>query len=225
MEAGDGANAPACLDMNAMRDALMADPDWVRRDTELMARLAGDDLSGEVIDFGAAARARLLEENRRLKAARAELASHARANLAILSQTHVATLSLMECDDLAAFDTRLASDIPAILAIDEIRIFVEGTAPLRDGLSVKPAAPGLANQLLGSDNDFTGPASPGTAHALYGQAVGSHALARMDVNGREAILAIGARDTSAFAEGQGTEFLNFLARAIERRMGPWIAKA
>lgn len=222
MDTGDGARAPADLDMNAMREALMADPDWVRRDGELMARLAGGSVTGDVIDFGAAARARLLDENRRLKAARAELASHARANLAILAQTHVATLSLMECDDLADLNARLGSDLCAVLAVDAIRIFIEGGVPMRDAKAIRAAAPGLADQLLGADNDFTGPSSPATGHALYGQAMGSHALARLDLPGRFGVLALASRDSSAFVEGQGTEFLNFLARAIERRISPWL---
>tara|TARA_R110002073_G_scaffold71508_1_gene175549 strand:+ start:3286 stop:3981 length:696 start_codon:yes stop_codon:yes gene_type:complete len=222
MDAGEGAAAPASLDLDTMRDALMADPDWVRRDSELMARLAGDETSGAVIDFGAAARARLLEENRRLKAARVELANNARANLAILAQTHVATLSLMECTSLEDLDARLAADLPGILNVDVIRVFVEGSAPLRTGETIKPASPGLADQLLGADNDFTGPASPATGHALYGQAIGSHAIVRLQTRDLNAVLALGSRDANAFVEGQGTEFLNFLARAVERRMESWV---
>jgi len=222
LDTGDGAQAPGDFDMGKMREALMADPDWVRRDGELMACLAGDSGSGDVIDFGAAARARLLDENRRLKAARAELAQNARANLAILSQTHVATLSLMECTSLADLDARLGGDLPAILSVESIRIFVEGGVPLREARTIRPAAPGMADQLLAAENDFTGPVSPATAHALYGAAVGSHALARLDLPGGFGVLALASRDDGAFTEGQGTEFLNFLARAVERRMSPWL---
>lgn len=222
LDTGDGAQAPGDIDMGKMREALMADPEWVRRDGELMACLAGDAGGGAVIDFGAAARARLLDENRRLKAARAELAQNARANLAILSQTHVATLSLMECTSLDNLDSRLDGDLASVLAVDAIRIFVEGVAPSRSARTIRPAAPGLADQLLAAENDFTGAVSPATAQALYGADMRSHALVRMDLPGGFGVLALASRDSNAFTEGQGTEFLNFLARAVERRISPWL---
>ena len=54
------------------------------------------------------------------------------------------------------------------------------------------------------------------------RALASQALARLDLEGVPGILALGSSDGGMFEPGQGTEFLNFLARAVERRIILWL---
>lgn len=217
-----GSSAPGEMDMAALRQAVLDNPDWIRSDTELLTRLAGPSCDGNVVDFNAVVRDRLLAENRRLKAARTVMAETARANLALMGRTQIAALALMECDDLAALDTMLATSFPVALGVDASAVLTEAVTPLPGSLAIRPAAPGLADHLLGTDNDFTGPVSPATAQAVFGQRLSSQALVRLDIDGIPALLALGSRDGSMFEPGQGTEFLNFLARAMERRLLPWL---
>lgn len=66
---------------------------------------------------------------------------------------------------------------------------------------------------------------PEIAHALYGQQgarVKSEAVVRLDFNGHDGLMALAARDPHLFESGQGTELLNFLARAIERMIVQWL---
>lgn len=217
-----GGSAPGETDMAALRRALMDNPDWVRSDTELMTRLAGPSGDGNVVDLNAVVRDRLLAENRRLKATREYMAETARANLALMGRTQVAALSLMDCTDLVALDTALATTLPVSLGVDALTVLTEGVTPLSSALALRPCAPGLGDRLLGEDNDFTGPVNAGTSQAVFGRTLASQALARLDLEGVPGILALGSSDGGMFEPGQGTEFLNFLARAVERRIIPWL---
>lgn len=217
-----GKAAPGGYDMAAIRQALMDDPDWIRADPELMQRIAGTQAGPNVVDFNAVMRDRLLDENRRLKAARQIMAETARANLALMGRTQIAALSLMDCADLPALDTVLATTLPVSLGVDAVSILTEGVTPLAGSLAIRPAAPGFTDQLLGDDNDFTGPVPGPTAQAIFGKPMRSQALARLDFEGVTGLLALGSRDEDMFEPGQGTEFLNFLARAMERRIIPWL---
>lgn len=217
-----GKAATGGYDMAALRQALMDNPDWVRSDAELMQRIAGAEADGNVVDLNAVVRDRLLDENRRLKASREYMAETARANLALMGRTQIAALSLMDCIDLAALDTALATTLPVSLGVDAVAVLTEGITPLAGSLAIRPAAPGLGNHLLADDNDFTGPISGPTAQAVFGKPMGSQALARLDFEGVPGLLALGSRNEDMFEPGQGTEFLNFLARAMERRITPWL---
>ena len=225
MEANSNARgmaAPGRYDMAAIRQALMDNPDWVRHDPELMQRIAGTEAGGNVVDFNAVVRDRLLAENRRLKASREYMAETARANLALMGRTQVAALSLMDCSELADLDTMCVTTLPVSLGVDAVTVLTEGVTPLAGSLTIRPAAPGFGDQLLGDDNDYTGPVSGPTAQAVFGKPMGSQALARLDFEGVAGLLALGSRDEDMFEPGQGTEFLSFLARAMERRITPWL---
>ena len=103
------------LDAKAVRDYLLAHPDIVREDAELMALLARRDEGGDVVDLGSAAREKLLEELRQLKALNAGIVETARANLATQSQIHMAVLALLEADSLAALDRKISGRLTGAL--------------------------------------------------------------------------------------------------------------
>jgi uncharacterized protein len=208
-----------------VRAFLLAHPDFVREDAELLAVLARSGGEEDVIDLGTAARDKLLEEVRQLKALNEGIVETARANLATQSQIHMAVLALLEVDSLTALDRKISSRLTGTLGVDVCRILIEGHAPLRKGESILGASEGFVSEILGKKVERLGPVDPDTAHALYGQQgarVKSQAIVRLDFGGHDGLMALAARDTQLFQSGQGTELLNFLARAIERMIVQWL---
>jgi len=213
------------LDAASVRAYLMEHPDIVREDAELMALLARRDAGGDVVDLGSAAREKLLEDVRQLKALNAGIVETARANLATQSQIHMAVLALLEADSLTALDRKISGRLTGALGVDVCRILIEGHAPLRAGESILGASEGFVGDVLGQKVERLGPVDPEIAHALYGQQgarVKSEAVVRLDFHGQDGLMALAARDAHLFEAGQGTELLNFLARAIERMIVQWL---
>ncbi len=208
-----------------IRAFLMAHPDFVREDAELLAVLARTGGEAGVIDLGSAARDKLLEEVRQLKALNTGIVETARANLATQSQIHMAVLALLEVDSLAGLDRKISSRLTGTLGVDVCRILIEGHAPLRQSESILGASEGFVSEVLGDKVERLGPVDPDRAHALYGQQgarVKSEAIVRLDFGGHDGLMALAARDAQFFQSGQGTELLNFLARAIERMIVQWL---
>jgi uncharacterized protein YigA (DUF484 family) len=213
------------LDAPTVRAYLRDHPDIVREDAELMALIAERDPADGVVDLGSAAREKLLEELRQLKALNAGIVETARANLATQSQIHMAVLALLEADSLAALDRKMSGRLTGALGVDVCRVLIEGHAPLKSGESLLGAAEGFVGEVLGDKVERLGPVDPQIAHALYGQQgarVKSEAVVRLDFNGHDGLMALAARDAHLFESGQGTELLNFLARAIERMIVQWL---
>jgi len=213
------------LDARSVRDFLRNHPDIVREDAELMALIAEREAGDGVVDLGSAARGKLLEEVRQLKALNEGIVETARANLATQSQIHMAVLALLEADSLAALDRKMSGRLTGALGVDVCRVLIEGHAPLKSGESLLGAAEGFVGEVLGDKVERLGPVDPQIAHALYGQQgarVKSEAIVRLDFNGHDGLMALAARDAHLFEAGQGTELLNFLARAIERMIVQWL---
>lgn len=213
------------LDAQSVRAYLRSHPDIVREDAELMALIAERETADGVVDLGSAAREKLLEELRQLKALNEGIVETARANLATQSQIHMAVLALLEADSLAALDRKMSGRLTGALGVDVCRVLIEGHAPLKSGESLLGAAEGFVGEVLGEKVERLGPVDPDIAHALYGQQgarVKSEAVVRLDFNGHDGLMALAARDAHLFEAGQGTELLNFLARAIERMIVQWL---
>lgn len=212
-------------DARSVREYLRTHPDIVREDAELMALIAEREAGDGVVDLGSAAREKLLEELRQLKALNEGIVETARANLATQSQIHMAVLALLEADSLAALDRKMSGRLTGALGVDVCRVLIEGHAPLKSGESLLGAAEGFVGDVLGEKVERLGPVDPEIAHALYGQQgarVKSEAIVRLDFNGHDGLMALAARDPHLFEAGQGTELLNFLARAIERMIVQWL---
>ena len=67
-----------------------------------------------VLDINAAARQRLEQEIRRLRATNSALVNLARDNLATQSQVHAAILAMLEAESLTALDRKLSANITRI---------------------------------------------------------------------------------------------------------------
>ncbi|WP_300552636.1 DUF484 family protein [Maricaulis sp.] len=213
------------LDLERIRAFLVEHPDFIREDAELFAQLAAQPAEGGVVDLGSAAREKLLTELRQLKALNEGIVETARANLAIQAQIHSAVLALLEVDSLAGLDRKISNRLTGTLGVDVCRILIEGHAPLKSAESILGAGDGSVADILGEKVERLGPVNTDRAHEIYGQhgsRMRSEAVVRLDFNGRDGLFALASRDPHLFQFGQGTELLNFLARAIERLILQWM---
>ena len=217
----------AGLTTDEIRVFLLDNPDFVREDAELFAAIAdaGEGDAKDVIDLGTRARRKLVEEIGQLKALNASIVETARANLATQSQIHMAVLGLLEADSLSGLDSKMGARLTGALGVDVCRVLIEGPPPLDDAEAILGAAEGFVADVLGDRVERLGPVDAAHATALYGQAgtrVSSQAIVRLDFNGHDGLMALAARDAHLFESGQGTELLNFLARALERLIVQWL---
>lgn len=216
---------PGQLDIEMIREFLMSNPDFVREDAELFARLTETPAEDGIIDIGAAAREKLVNELRQYKALNEGIVETARANLAIQSQIHAAVLGLLEVDSLAGLDRKVSSRLTGALGVDVCRVLIEGHAPLKSAESILGASEGMVAGVMGERVELLGPVDAERAHEIYGQQgarMRSQAIVRLDFHGHDGLFALAARDPHLFQFGQGTELLNFLARVTERLIVQWM---
>jgi len=208
--------------LELVKSVLLDNPHWLTEDTELnaLARRAG----GNVIDLDAA---RVAQIEARAKAAaetQRALYETARANLAVQSQIHAVVLSLMSARSIEEADERLAWSLRGALGVDCARVLIEGLeqAP---GAAILAAEPGLIEATVGATRwERLGRLGRG-ARLVFGdeaERLRSEAIIRIEADGRRGLLALGSRDAATFREDNGTELLNFLARALERKLGEWL---
>lgn len=213
------------LDIEMIREFLMRNPDFVREDAELFARVTESPSTEGVIDIGNAAREKLVSELRQYKALNEGIVETARANLAIQSQIHAAVLGLLEVDSLAGLDRKISSRLTGALGVDVCRVLIEGHAPLKSAESILGASEGMVSSVMGERVELLGPVDAERAHEIYGQQgarMRSQAIVRLDFHGHDGLFALAARDPHLFQFGQGTELLNFLARVTERLIVQWM---
>ncbi|MEC9250619.1 MAG: DUF484 family protein [Pseudomonadota bacterium] len=213
------------LDIEMIREFLMRNPDFVREDAELFARVTESPSTEGVIDIGNAAREKLVGELRQYKALNEGIVETARANLAIQSQIHAAVLGLLEVDSLAGLDRKISSRLTGALGVDVCRVLIEGHAPLKSAESILGASEGMVAGVMGERVELLGAVDAERAHEIYGQQgarMRSQAIVRLDFHGHDGLFALAARDPHLFQFGQGTELLNFLARVTERLIVQWM---
>lgn len=179
-----------------------------------------------VIDLASRQRARLEAELNRLRASNTALVAMAKANLAAQAQTHGAVLSVLEAPTLAALDRTLAGALAASLGVDCVRVFIEGHAALPAPQAIRACAPDLVSALLGRAGERLGPVDTRFADALYAgkaSSLRSEAIVRLDIAGAPGVLCLASRDGAMFSPDQGADLIHFLARVLERRIGPWLS--
>ncbi len=176
---------------------------------------------GSIIDFDSAARLRLEGKVRRLMMERDALAQTMRDNHAVMTQVHSAVLALVDAHDLAALDQRLDGHVRRTLGADELKVIVEGLQPPPDALAITSAKTGFVVGIMEGHAERLGPCLPSSASIFAARDMASEALFRLDVRGREGLLALGSRDRLGFKADQGTDMAAFLARVTERLVAAW----
>lgn len=215
-----------------VRSLILADPDLVLGDDQVMRRLIGAHTGGrKVVDL----RDRLVE---RLESRLEKMVAHHRSvvaaayeNVEGTRQLHRAMLALIEPPDLHAFLLRLTHEVPQMLGLDEARLCLEsdvteagpdesygtelhgrvmalpeGTVATYMALSGEQAGEVVLRE-AGADSEM-----------IFGEAnpVQSEALLRLDIPGSTGMLVFGSTDPRHFDPGHGTDLLAFFAGAVER---------
>lgn len=226
-----------------MRDRLMAQPEAILDDREMMRALvaANDRAMGtNVVDLRGIAMQRLESRLDRLEDTHRHVIAAAYENLAGMNAIHRAVLALLEPLRFDAFLQALSQDVAPLLRVDALRLVLETadaqTDPALQRLSdlILVAEPGFAAATVSAGRNAPlrivtlRAAHPATARILYADRsdwIRSEALLRLDFGpGRlPGLLALGAEDPHQFRPAQGTDLLAFLAGVFERTMRRFLA--
>ncbi|MCB1367718.1 MAG: DUF484 family protein [Rhodobacteraceae bacterium] len=230
--------------LDRLRDQLLAAPELILDDPDLMRALAGasDRASGEnVIDMRGAAMERLEARFERLEDTHHNVIAAAYENLAGTQQIHRAVLALLEPLDFTEFLTSLGGEVAGILKVDTLKLCLESPDAnrpeqrnlVRDhGDVIGFYAPGSIEEYVTEGRNVAGRSvtlrQVGRAsETLYGDKaawIRSEALMRLDL-GRgnlPGLLVLGSEDPHQFHPTSGTDLLTFLSGVFERAMRRWL---
>lgn len=224
MDGSQGGLDNLALDPSAVRRFLAKNPGFLREDADLLQELGLKVATGNVIEFGPAALARVHAAHRREALQRQQLEETARANFSAQTQTHGAVLDLLDSrnhtdlarrlDEVAQHRFGLAA---GVVALEEVERAPAGWLPLVEG---------QIDLILGSPQRLARMGFAPTALGLFGDRaalVRSMAMIRLTMwePARRGLLAFGSTDPEGFTEDMGGELVAFLARVVERTAERW----
>jgi uncharacterized protein len=210
-----------------IRSWLQTHPQTLLDDRSLLEEIGLKPHGRNVIEFGPAALTRLEAVAMREADARKHIEAVARANFAAQTQTHVATLDIMESKNHSDLARRLDACAQGRFGLAGAAIAVEKPGGVPFGW--RGLDDGGVDGLLGEHGlTWLGPVFEGLE--LFGtsaEAVKSVALIRMaphigaDGGARHAICAFGSPEEDGFTSQMGCELVAFIARVVERTAERW----
>ncbi len=226
--------------IEAIRDQIIADPEVILEDRDVMRALVAaneSSLGPNIVDLRGIAIDRLESRLERLEDTHRSVISAAYENLAGTNMIHRAVLRLLEATDFPAFLDDLG-EVAEILRVDTLRLVLETEHP-EEAEALARVADVLVTVARGrTDAYITGgrnlPARPVTLRQvqpdtdeIYGENadwIHSEALLRLDLGaGRlPGMLALGSEDPHQFKPTQGTDLLGFFGGVFERAMRRWL---
>ena len=227
---------------SALRDKIMAQPDVILEDRDLMRALivANERMMGaNIIDLRGIAMERLEARLDRLEDTHRSVIAAAYDNLAGTNQVHRAILRMLDPIEFELFLHDLGGPVAEILRVDCIRLVLESVQNDEDpvvqrlGEVLRVAQPGFVADYLSAGRDTPQrqvtlrQMQEGSA-AIYGEKAGwmrSEACLRLDFGaGRlPGMLVFGAEDPHQFNPSQGGDLLAFFAGVFERSMRRWLS--
>ncbi|PWE32157.1 DUF484 domain-containing protein [Maritimibacter sp. 55A14] len=233
------------MEMGDFRDQIIADPDMVLEDPEVMkALIAANEkhLGNNIVDLRGIAMERLEARLDRLEDTHRSVIAAAYENLAGTNQVHRAILTMLDPVEFEAFIANLAGNVAETLCVEKVRLVLESahldsdeTRPVERSLGdvVALVPPGWTAEYASSGRtpstrQVTLRQVSAASAELYGDKagwVGSEALLRLDFGeGRlPGMLVMGAEDPHQFRSNQGTDLLTFFGGVFERVMRRWLA--
>ncbi len=225
-----------------MRDRLMAAPEAILEDRDLMNALIGANerqMGSNIVDLRGIAMERLEGRLDRLEVTHRTVIATAYENLAGTNQVHRAILQMLDPLTFEDFLKAMASDVAATLRVDCVRLVLESVQDDHDptlrrlGEVLNVGGPGfVARYISGGRNIPLRPVVlrqvlPETEE-IYGDKAGyirSEALMKLDFGtGRlPGMLVLGAEDPHQFKSTHGTDLLAFFAGIFERTMRRWLS--
>ena len=228
--------------LEALRNKLIAEPDVILNDPDLMRALVAANEAkrgSNIIDLRGVAMERLEARLDRLEETHRTVIAAAYANLAGTNQIHRAILRMLDPIEFESFLNDLDSEVASILGVDCVRLVLESaqneTDPalkhLGDVLNV--AEPGFIDAYLTKGKRSTSrqvtlrqvqPDSDG----IYGESaneIHSEAALKLDFGNDHlpGMLVMGAKDPHHFGSSQGTDLLAFFAGVFEHAMRRWLS--
>ena len=209
------------LDWPQVSDFLLAEPERIKGDAELLGALGLRVPAANVVAFPALARKVAAHE--RETGARKKLEAVARANFAAQSQTHAAVVDLLDSRNHADLARRLDEIARLRFGLAGAVIAIE--APGRAPAGWRALPQGSADRLLGPQR-LARMGEPLHSDALFGELseeVKSTAMVRLAIwtPARQGVLAFGSRESEGFTRDMGAELVAFLARVVERTAERW----
>jgi uncharacterized protein YigA (DUF484 family) len=225
-----------------IRDRLIADPEMLLEDTDIMRALVAANeksMGHNIIDLRGIAMERLEARLDRLEDTHRSVIAAAYENLAGTNQIHRAILRLMDATKFEVFLSDLGGDVADILRVDAIRLVLETKVTEEDpaikrmGNVLSVAEPGFIDSYITQNRSL--PARQVTLRQaqpedgrLYGEKaeyIRSEACLKLDFGeGRmPGLLVLGSEDPYQFTPQQGPDLLAFFAGVFERAMRRWLS--
>ena len=211
-----------------VRSWLQAHSDLLLDDRSLLEEIGLRPHGRNVVDFGAAALTRLEQTAQREAGARKAIEAVTRANFAAQTQTHVATLDLMEARNHSDLARRLDAAAQGRFGLVGAAIGLEKPGGVPFGWRALEA--GAVDRLLGPHGlTWLGAAFEGLDlfSGAAAEPVRSVALIRMAPQltpgepARPCLCAFGSPEPEGFTPTMGCELAAFLARVVERMAERW----
>lgn len=217
-----------------LREHLLAEPERVLADLEVMAALAAAQARGlgpNVTDLRSLTIERLRAALAQLEDTHRHVVSAAYENLSGMRQVHRAALAVIEAPDLPALLATLAGPVSEALKVAALRLILETeTAEVPDFGTplILPAAPGFGRAYLGLKS--RAPVKAATlrplteaAETVFGAdaaALGSEAVLPLDLGpaALPGFLVLGAKRRGQFKPSHGSDLLQHFAAVLERRL-------
>ncbi len=226
---------------NTMREAILAKPDAVLDDQDVMRALISANeklMGGNIVDLRGIAMERLESRLDRLEDTHRSVIAAAYENLAGTNQIHKAILRMMDPTSFEAFLRDLGGEVAEILRVDAIRLVLE-SAQEESELSVKRldsvltvAKPGFVEGYCtrhgGRERRVVLRQMQGADPEIYGDRadwIRSEACLTLDFGDERlpGLLVMGSEDPHQFSPQQGTDLLSFFAGVFERSMRHWLS--
>ena len=224
-----------------IRVQILEDPSLILDDHELMRALLAADRSAlgrNVVDLRGVLVDRLEERLDRLEDTHREVLAAAYENVAGTNQVHRACLALLEPADFAGFLRVLTREVAPILAVEVIRLGLEGDLAGRAAgrtarrscrgvagrrrrrlCHARPRPRGAARDAAPARRRLARPLRPrGDRPAVRGAAFGS-----ISARGAPGCWRSAPLTRSRFHPDQGTDLLAFLGGVFERSLRRWLA--
>ena len=225
-----------------MRDQLIAAPETILEDRDLMNALIGANerqMGSNIVDLRGIAMERLEGRLDRLEDTHRTVIAAAYENLAGTNQVHRAILQMLDPLSFEDFLRTMASDVAATLRVDCVRLVLESVQDDQDptlrrlGEVLSVSEPGfVADYISGGRNVPLRPVVlrqvlPNSDRIFGDKAayIRSEALMKLDFGtGRlPGMLVLGAEDPHQFKPTHGTDLLAFFAGVFERTMRRWLS--
>lgn len=220
------------LTEDAVLDYLRRNPDLLTDNPALLESLSQPArFDGNVVDMQHLMLNRLREENIRLRDAHASIVGTARDNRSAQLQVHEAVLQILAARSFEKLIHTVTADLPLVLEVDAVTICLEVgdvQIPRAYASSLRSIPEGAIEKTLGPGRHIALASDITADEKIFDAATGlvrSQALARLDIgpHAPKALLAIGSRNVDTFHQGQGTELIGFLAKALETTIRQWLS--